>query len=71
NIVSCRSGVNPSALTFVGYLLGDTSILQVGTAIAVYCRYVPVHVAEQAALLDQPSGGRFDRCGPSAARGGL
>jgi hypothetical protein len=27
-------------LTFVGYLLGDTSILQVGTAIAVYCRFM-------------------------------
>ena len=40
NIISCRSGVNPSALTFVGYLLGDTSILQVGTAIAVYCRFM-------------------------------
>ena len=25
-------------MTFAGYLLGDTSILQVGTAIAVYCR---------------------------------
>lgn len=34
-------GVNPSALTVVaGYLFGDTSILQVGTAIAVYCRFM-------------------------------
>jgi hypothetical protein len=32
-------GVNPSALTVAGYLFGDTSILQVGTAIAVYCRF--------------------------------
>jgi hypothetical protein len=33
-------GVNPSALTVAGYLLGDTSILQVGTAIAGYCRFM-------------------------------
>ena len=33
-------GVNPSALTVAGYLFGDTSILQVGTAIAVYCRFM-------------------------------
>ena len=38
NIISC--GVNPSALTVAGYLFGDTSILQVGTAIAVYCRFM-------------------------------
>ena len=38
NIISCE--VNPSALTVAGYLLGDTSILQVGTAIAVYCRFM-------------------------------
>lgn len=27
-------------MTFAGYLFGDTSILQVGTAIAVYCRFM-------------------------------
>lgn len=30
----------PVRVTLAGYLLGDTSILQVGTAIAVYCRFM-------------------------------
>jgi alkanesulfonate monooxygenase SsuD/methylene tetrahydromethanopterin reductase-like flavin-dependent oxidoreductase (luciferase family) len=60
NVISCRSGL-PVRVDRRGYLFGDTSILQVGTAIAVYCPvYAPVHVAEQAALLDEASGGRFD-----------
>ena len=54
-------GVNPSALTVAGYLLGDTSILQVGTAIAVYCRFMHRYMSpSRATLLDEASGGRFD-----------
>lgn len=53
-------GVNPSALTFAGYLLGSTSRVRVGTAVVVLPLHAPVHVAEQAALLDHLSGGRFD-----------
>lgn len=53
-------GVNPSALTFAGYLLGRTSTVRVGTAVTVLPLHSPVHVAEQATLLDHVSGGRFD-----------
>ncbi len=53
-------GVNPSGLTFAGYLLGRTSTVRVGTAVTVLPLHSPVHVAEQAALLDHLSGGRFD-----------
>ncbi|MBF6329882.1 LLM class flavin-dependent oxidoreductase [Nocardia transvalensis] len=53
-------GVNPSALTFAGYLLGRTSTVRVGTAVTVLPLHSPVHVAEQTALLDHLSGGRFD-----------
>ncbi|GAA0922735.1 LLM class flavin-dependent oxidoreductase [Pseudonocardia zijingensis] len=53
-------GVNPSALTLAGYLLGRTSTVRVGTAVTVLPLHSPVHVAEQAALLDHVSGGRFD-----------
>ena len=53
-------GVNPSALTFAGYLLGQTTTVRVGTAVTVLPLHSPVHVAEQAALLDHLSGGRFE-----------
>ncbi|WP_169736707.1 LLM class flavin-dependent oxidoreductase [Pseudonocardia spinosispora] len=53
-------GVNPSALTFAGYLLGRTNRVRVGTAVTILPLHSPVHVAEQAALLDHLSGGRFD-----------
>lgn len=53
-------GVNPSALTFAGYLLGETERVRVGTAVTALPLHSPVHVAEQAGLLDQLSGGRFD-----------
>lgn len=53
-------GVNPSALTFAGYLLGRTSTVRVGTAVTVLPLHSPVHVAEQASLLDHLSGGRFE-----------
>lgn len=52
-------GVCPSAITLAGYLLGATSRVSVGTAVSVLSTRHPVDVAEQAALLDQVSGGRF------------
>ncbi|APU16461.1 MULTISPECIES: LLM class flavin-dependent oxidoreductase [Actinoalloteichus] len=53
-------GVNPSALTLAGHLLGRTRRLRVGTAVTILPSHPPVYVAEQTALLDQLSGGRFD-----------
>jgi alkanesulfonate monooxygenase SsuD/methylene tetrahydromethanopterin reductase-like flavin-dependent oxidoreductase (luciferase family) len=53
-------GICPSALTMAGFLLGRTSRLRVGTATTLVHLYHPVQLAEQAALLDQLSGGRFD-----------
>lgn len=62
-------GVNPSATTFAAFLLGRTRHLRVGTAVVLLPQLAPVFVAEQAALLDHLSGGRFDlgigRGGPS------
>lgn len=61
-------GINPSAPTLAAYLLGKTQRVRVGTAVTILPTQSPVHVAEQAALLDQLSGGRFDlgvgRAGP-------
>ena len=42
-----------------GYLLGATRRIAVGTAVSVLSTQHPVALAEQAALLDQVSGGRF------------
>lgn len=53
-------GINPSALTLAAFLLGRTTRLRVGTAVTLAPLYHPVQLAEQAALLDQASGGRFD-----------
>ena len=62
-------GINPSALTLAAHLLGRTS-LRVGTAVTLLPQQSPVFVAEQAALLDHLSDGRFDlgigRGGPVA-----
>ncbi len=55
-----RFGINPSALTTAGFLLGRTRRLRVGTAVVLSPLLHPVDVAERAALLDQWSGGRFD-----------
>ncbi|PSK86252.1 alkanesulfonate monooxygenase SsuD/methylene tetrahydromethanopterin reductase-like flavin-dependent oxidoreductase (luciferase family) [Murinocardiopsis flavida] len=52
-------GVCPSAATLAGYLLGLTGRISVGTAVSVLSTAHPVALAEQAALLDQVSGGRF------------
>jgi len=53
-------GANPSAIAFAGYLLGRTERVRVGTAVTILPLHNPVHVAEQAAVLDHLSGGRFD-----------
>ncbi len=53
-------GLNPSALTTAGFLLGRTSRLRVGTAVVLSPLQRPLAIAEQAVLLDRLSGGRFD-----------
>jgi alkanesulfonate monooxygenase SsuD/methylene tetrahydromethanopterin reductase-like flavin-dependent oxidoreductase (luciferase family) len=52
-------GICPSAVTLAGYLLGRTQRVAVGTAVSVLSSWHPVALAEQAALLDQVSAGRF------------
>ncbi|MEV8638308.1 LLM class flavin-dependent oxidoreductase [Streptosporangium sp. NPDC051023] len=52
-------GVCPSAVTLAGVALGRTSRIRVGTAVSVLSARHPVELAEQAAILDQVSGGRF------------
>jgi alkanesulfonate monooxygenase SsuD/methylene tetrahydromethanopterin reductase-like flavin-dependent oxidoreductase (luciferase family) len=52
-------GICPSAITLAGYLLGATRRIAIGTAVSVLSTQHPVALAEQAALLDQLSGGRF------------
>ena len=52
-------GICPSAVTLAGYVLGSTRRVDVGTAVSVLSAWHPVALAEQAALLDQVSGGRF------------
>jgi alkanesulfonate monooxygenase SsuD/methylene tetrahydromethanopterin reductase-like flavin-dependent oxidoreductase (luciferase family) len=53
-------GVCPSAVTMAGYVLGATTRLRVGTAAAILSNRHPLALAEEAALLDAVSGGRFD-----------
>ncbi|GAA3212203.1 LLM class flavin-dependent oxidoreductase [Dactylosporangium siamense] len=60
-------GTCPSALAMAGFILGGTSRLRVGTAAANLSVRHPVALAEEAALLDAVSGGRFDL---GVARGG-
>jgi alkanesulfonate monooxygenase SsuD/methylene tetrahydromethanopterin reductase-like flavin-dependent oxidoreductase (luciferase family) len=52
-------GTCPSAITFAGHALGQTSTIAVGTAVSVLSTTHPVALAEQTVLLDQLSGGRF------------
>jgi len=52
-------GVCPSAVTLAAYVLGRTRRIAVGTAVSVLSTQHPVALAEQAALLDQMSGGRL------------
>jgi len=60
-------GLCPSAATMAGFILGRTSRLRVGTAVSLLPLHHPVQLAEQAALLDQLSNGRFNL---SVGRGG-
>ncbi|MEV5297552.1 LLM class flavin-dependent oxidoreductase [Amycolatopsis methanolica] len=52
-------GVCPSAVTFAAHALGRTRRITVGTAVSVLSSAHPVALAEQAAMLDRVSGGRF------------
>ncbi|MEV6860598.1 LLM class flavin-dependent oxidoreductase [Streptosporangium subroseum] len=52
-------GVCPSAVTLAGVALGRTGRIRVGTAVSVLSTQHPVALAEQAAILDRVSGGRF------------
>lgn len=52
-------GTCPSAATFAANLLGRTRRVQVGTAVSILSTHHPVALAEQTALLDHLSGGRF------------
>jgi alkanesulfonate monooxygenase SsuD/methylene tetrahydromethanopterin reductase-like flavin-dependent oxidoreductase (luciferase family) len=52
-------GICPSATTLAAYVLGRTERIAVGTAVSVLSTAHPVALAEQTALLDQVSGGRF------------
>jgi alkanesulfonate monooxygenase SsuD/methylene tetrahydromethanopterin reductase-like flavin-dependent oxidoreductase (luciferase family) len=52
-------GVCPSAVALAAYVLGQTTRLEVGTAAAILSNRHPVALAEEAALLDAVSGGRF------------
>ena len=52
-------GTCPSALTFAALLAGRTARIGVGTAVTVLSTSHPVAVAEQAAILDVLTGGRF------------
>ena len=54
-----RYGTCPSALTFAAALAGRTRRIGVGTAVTVLSTAHPVAVAEQAAMLDVLTGGRF------------
>lgn len=52
-------GTCPSAVTFAAHALGATSRIEVGTAVSVLSTTHPVALAEQVAMLDQLSEGRF------------
>ncbi|GAA4605456.1 LLM class flavin-dependent oxidoreductase [Actinoallomurus liliacearum] len=52
-------GICPSAVTLASFVLGRTRRIAVGPAVSVLSTAHPVALAEQTALLDQVSGGRF------------
>jgi alkanal monooxygenase alpha chain len=54
-----RYGLCSNPMTMASFLLGGTEQLRVGTAVAVLPLYHPIHLAEQAAIIDQLSGGRL------------
>jgi luciferase family oxidoreductase group 1 len=53
-------GVCSSAVTLAGFILGRTKRIRVGTAICPLPLYHPLQLAQESALLDQVSDGRFD-----------
>jgi len=53
-------GICPSSMTMASFLLGRTERIRVGTAVVLAPLQHPIALAEQVALLDQLSGGRFD-----------
>lgn len=53
-------GVCSSAITLAGFILGRTKRIRVGTAICPLPLYHPLQLAQESALLDQVSDGRFD-----------
>ena len=52
-------GICPSATTLAAFVLGRTARITVGTAVSVLSTSHPVALAEQTALLDHVSAGRF------------
>jgi len=62
--------MNSAPITLAAYLLARTNHVRVGTAVSLLAAHNPVHIAEQAAVIDHLSGGRFDlgvgRGGPTA-----
>jgi alkanesulfonate monooxygenase SsuD/methylene tetrahydromethanopterin reductase-like flavin-dependent oxidoreductase (luciferase family) len=52
-------GVCPSAVTFAAHVLGRTRRLTVGTGVCMLSNRHPVALAEETALVDHLSGGRF------------
>lgn len=52
-------GVCPSAITFAAHALGRTRRIALGTAVSVLSTVHPVALAEQVAMLDHLSDGRF------------
>jgi len=55
-----RFGLCAHPITLAAYLLGKTTTLRVGTAVCVIPLYHPLQLAEQVAMVDQLSHGRFD-----------
>src|SRR6516164_6155821 len=53
-------GYLPQPLTMAAAIAARTHRVRIGTAIIVAPFYHPVHLAEQAAIVDILSGGRFD-----------
>lgn len=55
-----RFGLCAHPVTLAAYILGKTTTLRVGTAVCVLPLYHPLQIAEQVAMVDQLSNGRFD-----------
>jgi alkanesulfonate monooxygenase SsuD/methylene tetrahydromethanopterin reductase-like flavin-dependent oxidoreductase (luciferase family) len=53
-------GVCPDPLTLIAHLAGVTKYIRLGTSVVVLSIHNPISIAEQAALVDQLSGGRLD-----------